>query len=118
MIADKTPVTVTANAGVVSAPSLQTLSGKAQTPYTAPSTPPAGGSVTITATAAGATGSTNVALSCAGGSTVPSTSAPPPVTGGLPPAPPPPPVATGDASGSVFRPPNTGDAGLKALEVE
>ena len=115
-VADKTPVQVTADAGVVSAPSLQTLNGKASTPYTAPSSPPAGGSVTVRATAAGATGQTQVALSCSGSASTAGTTAPPPVNTGAtsPSLPPPPPAATGNSANSVFRPPNTGDAGLKA----
>jgi hypothetical protein len=117
MVADKTPVQVTADAGVVSAPSLQTLSGKATTPYTAPSTAPASGSVTIRATAAGATGQTTVALSCAGGAAPGSVGAPPPPVTSSQPALPPPPPAGGANANNVFRPPNTGDAGLKALEA-
>jgi hypothetical protein len=116
-VADKTAVTVTSSAGVVSAPSLQTLGGKAQTPFTAPSS---GTSVTITATAAGATGTGTVALSCGGSTSSNVTTPPPPAVGqpvaGLPPAPPPPPVAGALNGNQTFRPPNTGDAGLKALE--
>jgi adhesin/invasin len=87
-VADGTAVTISTNLGSVSPTTATTVQGGVLVLYTSPSNQ--GGTATVTATAGGVTGTTNITVTC----TPPATQAPPPTTGG----------------GIV--PPSTGDAGL------
>jgi hypothetical protein len=105
-VSDGTAVALAASVGTLSPASASTSAGAVTATYTAPANIPAT-SVTLRATAGSASNTTGVSVTCAQ-TTAPSTTAPAtqPVY-----SPPPPP------SGLVISPPNTGDAGLKALDV-
>lgn len=106
-VSDGTAVALAASVGTLSPASASTTGGAVTATYTAPANIPAT-SVTLRATAGSASNTTGVSVTCTT-TTAPSTTAPAtqPVY-----SPPPPP-----AGNLVISPPNTGDAGLKALDV-